>query len=75
MGNKENSNIDDNINNNLNDIKNNNTNSSTNNNINILVVTGKLTFTFPVCLNSMSFIKYSCHCFMSTGSIFMTGVI
>ena len=30
MGNKENSNIDDNINNNLNDIKNNNTNSSTN---------------------------------------------
>ena len=59
MGNKENSNIDDNINNNLNDIKNNNTNSSTNNNINYI----------------SSFIKYSCHCFMSTGSIFMTGVI
>ena len=36
MGNKENSNIDDNINNNLNDIKNNNTNSSTNNNINYI---------------------------------------
>ena len=73
MSNKENGNIDDNINNNLND--NNNTDDSTNNNINNINSDKKPAFIFRGCLNSMSFIKYSCHCSMSTGSIFMTGVI
>lgn len=57
MGNKENSNIDDNINNNLNDIKNNNTNSSTNNNINYISSNRKAYFHLPGLFEFYEFYK------------------